>query len=153
MIDDNLTLEQWHRKQAVDNFNATWDMIDKKDRTIEDNRSMITTAHASYFHWKLIGTPLEAARGEWQISRVYSLLEMAESALFHGNNSLKLCTDNDIKDFDLAFGYEAVARGYMVSQEEELMIKYIDLAKEAAKAIEKKEDRDYFLSELNTIHM
>jgi len=46
-----------------------------------------------------------------------------------------------------------VARGYMVSQEEELMIKYIDLAKEAAKAIEKKEDRDYFLSELNTIHM
>ena len=38
---------EWHRKTAVKLFNATWDLIDKKDRTIEDNDEMIHSAHSS----------------------------------------------------------------------------------------------------------
>lgn len=147
----SLSLQEWHKKQAIDNFNSTWDYIDKKDRTKEDDINMIHTAHASRFHWGKIGTALEFARGEWQISRVYSLLGMPESALYHANYSLELCLDNDIKDFDLAFAYEAVARSYMTAKNEEQMKKYLILAKEASENINKEEDKKYFLSELDSI--
>lgn len=150
-INTSLSLQEWHRKQAIENFNTTWDYIDKKDRTQEDNINMIHTTHASRFHWGKIGTPLNFARGEWQISRVYSLLGMSESALYHAKLSLELCLKDDIKDFDLAFGYEAVARAYMVAKDEEQMKKHIILAKEASENIEKEEDKKYFLSELDSI--
>ena len=39
---------------------------------------------------------------------------MIHAVLFHGSRSLKLCLDNNLGGFDLAFGYEAVARAYAV---------------------------------------
>ncbi|MBP3041023.1 hypothetical protein J9303_16260 [Bacillaceae bacterium Marseille-Q3522] len=151
MSEQTLTLQEWHKKQAITNFNATWDLMEKKERTAEDNLKMIHTSHASRFHWGEIGTPVHFARGEWQISRVYSLLKMQESALYHGNNCLKLCKENDIGDFDLAFAYEAIARAYMVNGEKELMNKCRNLAEEAGENISKKEDKQYFFSELKSI--
>jgi hypothetical protein len=153
MSDENLTLQQWHRKQAIDNFNATWDLIDKKDRTREDDIKMIHTAHASRYHWGEIGSALEFARGEWQISRVYSLLRMFESSFYHGDYSLKLCEENGIGDFDLAFAYEAIARAYMINNNKEFMEKYLKLALEASHNISDDGDREYFLSELKSIHL
>ncbi len=151
MSQENLSIQDWHKKQAVDNFNYTWDLIDKKDRTDLDNINMIHTAHASRFHWGEIGKPLNFARGEWQISRVYALLNMPESALFHGKQSLEFCTANNIEDFDLAFAYEAIARAYMISSDKTQMQKYIDLATKAAENIEKQANKDYFLSELKSV--
>lgn len=153
MSQENLSTQDWHKKQAIDNFNYTWDLIDKTDKTAEDKVNMIHAAHASRFHWGQVGTPLHFARGEWQISRVYTLLSMSESALFHGKQSLELCVANNIADFDLAFAYEAIARAHMINNDLIQMKKYIDLASKAAKNIEKQEDKDYFLSELKSIHL
>jgi len=143
--------KKMHKKLAVDCFNKTWDFIDKKERTEDEEREMIHTAHASLFHWMQIGTPLEFARGEWQISRVYSVLEMGEGALLHGMASLDLCSANDIEDFDLAFGYESVARAYMVLGYEDKMQEYLDLALKAAENIKDKGDKEYTLSEIGSI--
>ncbi|WP_416730055.1 hypothetical protein [Fictibacillus sp. JL2B1089] len=150
---EKLTLKEWHRKQAVDNFNKTWDLIEKKDRTNENDLEMIHTAHASRFHWGQIGEPLHFARGEWQLSRVYSILNMSESAMFHGKQSLELCLEHSIADFDLAFAYEAVARAYLVKEDEASMEEFYNLALQAAQQILKKEDKEYFISELNSIKL
>jgi hypothetical protein len=150
-MEENFTLQQWHKSQAIKNFNDTWDLIDKKDRTQEEDLKMIHTAHASRFHWGEIGTPLEFARGEWQISRVYSLLGMSESALLHGNCSLRYCKDNSIGDFDLAFAYESIARAYMTLDDMNSMEKYLEYAKEASTSITDNGDKEYVLSELESI--
>ncbi|MBY6037495.1 hypothetical protein KUV80_12545 [Fictibacillus nanhaiensis] len=150
---DMLTKEEWHRKQAVDNFNKTWDLMEKANRTKEEAMEMIHTAHSSRYHWGLAGGPLNLARGEWQISRVYSLLKMADSALLHAEHSLQLCLENNIGDFDLAFAYEAAARAYMIKDDDTMMDKFISLAHDAAENIAKKEDKDYFISELNSIKL
>ncbi|MBH0164553.1 hypothetical protein IHV12_06460 [Fictibacillus sp. 7GRE50] len=150
---EKLTLKEWHRKQAVDTFNKTWDLIEKKDRTKEDDLEMIHTAHASRFHWGQIGEPLHFARGEWQLSRVYAILNMSESAMFHGKQSLELCLEHNITDFDLAFAYEAVSRAYSVKNDERSMQEYYDLAQRAGQQILKKEDKEYFISELNSIKL
>lgn len=151
MDKEMFTQEEWHKRQAVDLFNQTWDLMDKNNRTDEENFLMIHMAHASRYHWTLVGEPLNLARGEWQVSRVYATLGMGEPALLHGHYSLDLCLENNIGDFDLAFGYEAVARASKLIGEEELFEIHFASAEEAAESIEKEEDREYFMKELRSI--
>ncbi|MFZ5354162.1 MAG: hypothetical protein ACOZCL_15770 [Bacillota bacterium] len=151
MNSEMLTIQEWHKKQAVDNFNYTWDLIDKQDKNDEDKLEMIHAAHTSRYHWGKVGGPAQLATGEWQISRVYALLGMGEGSLFHGLHSLRICRENNFGGFDIGFAYEAVARAYMILGDKENMLKYVKLAKECASGIEKDEDREYFLSEVNTI--
>lgn len=75
MTEENKYTEQeCHRKFAVNSFNLVWSLLDKKDRTKEEDDKMVHAAHASRFHWGEIGTAVGFERGEWQISRVYSVL-------------------------------------------------------------------------------
>ena len=140
-----------HRKFAVDCFNNTWVLIEKADRSLEDDARMIHMAHASRFHWGEIGTPLNFARGDWQISRVYAILGQGQNALAYSKNCLHLCIDNDFGDFDLAFAYEAAARAFAVLGDTKMAEKHWELARKAGEAIAKEDDRKYFFSELETI--
>ena len=143
--------QEWHRKFAVNCFNLVWSLLDKKDRTKEEDDKMAHAAHASRFHWGEIGTAVEFERGEWQISRVYSVLRKPQSTLYHAERCLEICKKNSIGDFDVAFAYEAMARAYAVAGEKAECKKYVDLAKEAGEQIKGKEDKKYFFSELKTI--
>ena len=43
--------QEEHKKLGIDLFNATWDLIDRNDRTPAQNLEMIHAAHASAYHW------------------------------------------------------------------------------------------------------
>jgi hypothetical protein len=112
---------------------------------------MIHAAHASRYHWGVAGTALEAARGEWQISRVYAVLGRAEPAGYHARRSLELCTANDYGGFDMAFALEAVARAAALAGDGETCRSYLDRAQDAAARIEDEGNRTYVEGELATI--
>ena len=103
------------RQLAVDLFNATWQLLDTPDRSPDDDLRMLHMAHASRHHWAQVGEPVNLARGEWQVSRVYAVLGRAEPARFHGERCLEICEEYGIADFDLAYAYEALARAAAVS--------------------------------------
>lgn len=151
MNEEESTEKEGHRKFAVDAFNLVWSLLDKEERTKEEDDKMVHAVHASRFHWGEIGTPLEFERGEWQISRVYSVLSKPESALHHAKKCLSICKENDIGDFDIAFAYEAMARANAVAGEQTEAEKYVQLGKEAGEQIAEKGNKDYFFSELKTI--
>ncbi len=140
-----------HRKFAVDCFNGTWGLIDKTDRTPDEDARMIHMAHASRYHWGEIGTALNFARGDWQISRVYAILGEGQNALKYAQSCLHLCEENGIGDFDLAFAFEAAARAFAVLGDQKMLDRHLDLAQKAGEAIAKGEDKEYFFSELETI--
>jgi len=140
-----------HERLAKSLFNSTWDLLDKKDRTEDDEVAMIHAAHASRHHWGQIGEPLQFERGEWQISRVYSVLGRSEPALYHAKLCLETCEENEIGDFDIAFAYEAMARAYAVAGDEENYLMYMGKAEKVGGEIEDKGNRDYFMGELNSI--
>ena len=50
-----------HRSLASSLFNHTWTLLDKKNRTPEDDIEMMHCAHASRYHWSIVGTPLNFA--------------------------------------------------------------------------------------------
>ncbi len=146
-----ITEKEMHRKFAVKAFNDTWALLDKADRTKDEEFEMIHTAHASRYHWGQIGTPLNFARGDWQVSRVYAVLGFGVMSFKYAKSCLDICEQNDIDDFDLAFAYEALARASQVSGDVSNASGYVSLAKYAGEEIKKKEDKEYFFSELSTI--
>jgi hypothetical protein len=140
-----------HKKFAVDLFNLVWDLLDKGERTREEDDRMLHAAHAPRFHWGEIGTPLEFERREWQISRVYAVLNRPQAAIYHAQRCLDICTANQIGDFDIAFAYEALARAYAIAGESEKSREVIRLAEQVGEQIEDESNREYFLNELGTV--
>src|SRR5205085_4549260 len=105
------------RRLGIDLFNKTWTLIEKTDRTREEDDEMIHCAHASAYHWQQVGTKANRARSEWQCSRVYAVLGRAEPALEHARRCLELVEDNPeaMEAFDLPAAYEALARAHLVA--------------------------------------
>ncbi|MEN8173054.1 MAG: hypothetical protein ABFS03_09260 [Chloroflexota bacterium] len=147
MIDE----KEYHRKFAIECFNNTWELLENNERTPDDDIRMIHMAHASRFHWGEVGTTLNFARGDWQVSRVYAVLGLGNNALYYAKFCLHLCLENGIGDFDLAFAYESMARAYDVLNDIPNRDQLLELAQNAGDTIAKKEDKEYFFSELRTI--
>ena len=74
-------------------------------------------------------------RGEWQVSRVYAVLNRPEPALWHARRCLDLCQQHGIGDFDLAFGYEAMGRAHAIAGQHEAAASYLQLARRVMLAV------------------
>jgi DNA-binding transcriptional MerR regulator len=138
------TIDVDHRQLGVDLFNYTWTFLEKESRTRDEEEEMLYATHASAYHWLHAdgAGPQNRARGEWQISRVYAVLGRGEAAVHHGQRCLDLCLENGIGDWDLAFAYEALARGHKVAGNEDEFRRNLRLAREAGTKIADAEDRE-----------
>jgi hypothetical protein len=145
------TLTQAHYHFAVDFHGKTWELLDKADRTREEDERMLDFAHASLAHWRTAGGAVRHQRGEWMLSRVYSVLGKGDLALDHAHRCFEIHKNNepDMDDFDLPFAYEAVARAQAASGNAAEAGKFKELARTAGKAIREDEDRDVFFKELD----
>ena len=141
------------RLLAAQLFNETWRLMEQEERSRQDDDRMIHTAHASRYHWGQVpaATPAHLARGEWQISRVYTVLRRAEPALHHARRVLDLCQENSIGEWDLAFAYEALARAHAIAGDAGQAREHTDQALAAAEDIVADEDRELVLADLETI--
>ena len=135
-----------HRQFGVDLFNETWRLIESR----ADDDRMLHAAHASRFHWGEVGAPENLARGEWQVSRVYVVLGRAEPALWHARRCLEHCEANGIGDWDLAYAYEALARGHALAGDGEAE-RFKRLAREAGDRIADPGDREHFDEDYRTL--
>ncbi len=157
MADEELTLEKWHRKMAVDLFNNTWNYLDRKDLTDEEKDAMVNSSHASRYHWGVRvvnawdATPINLGRGDWQLSRVYAVIGDGNRAIYYGKSYLAICEKEGIRDWDLAYAYEALARGYAVKGDDKNKEKYLKLAKKAMIEVKDKETREMIEGDLKTI--
>jgi len=140
-----------HRKFAVELFNRAWTLMEKKDRTLEENDEMIHTAHASRYYWGKVGKAFNLARGEWQISRVYSVLGMPSPALYHAQRCLDYCSSGDVEDWDVPFAYEALARASAVAGKRRDRAKYLKLASSLGAKIRNSQDRKLLFNDLRSV--
>jgi peptidoglycan/xylan/chitin deacetylase (PgdA/CDA1 family) len=143
--------DEQHRQLGADLFNHTWTLIDKQDHSADEADEMIHTAHASAYHWRQVGQPVHFARSDWQLSRVYALLNRPEAALYHARHSLAICQAAGIGDFDLAFAYEALARASAIGGRPAEAQAYLAQARDAGQQIKEEDDRQYFFAELESI--
>jgi hypothetical protein len=139
------------RDLAKSLYGRVWTLLETDGRTPEQEDEMIHTAHASRFHWGEVGGPEHRARGEWQCSRVYSVLGRGDPAIHHATRCLQICEQNGIGDWDLAFAYEALARAHGAAGNEDESARYKGRAREAAEEIADVEDREVFEADFATL--
>jgi hypothetical protein len=143
---DATTEYAWHKKFAVELNHRVWRLLEKANRTQEEDDIMIHAAHASHYHWDEVGTAVRT-RGEWLIAHVYTVLNRPEAALYHAGRCLALCQEKNVNDFDIAYGYEAMARAYAVLGQKAACEAYWKRAQEAGEHIHDQEDREIFFGD------
>lgn len=139
------------RTLAVDLFNHVWTLLEKTDRTPAQDDEMLHAAHASRYHWGEIGDPVNLARGEWQCSRVYTVLGRAEPALWHARRCLEIDEANGIGDWDMASAYEAMARANLTAGRLAEVAAWKAKAQQALEGIVDPGDREVIEGDLATL--
>ena len=132
-------------------FNHTWTLLEKKDRTQDEDDEMIHAAHASRYHWGEVGGPEHRARGEWQCSRVYAVLGRGEPSMWHARRCLAICEEHGIADWDIAAAYEALARASLVAGDRAEAARWAGAARTALAAVVDEDDREPIEQDLDAL--
>ncbi|HJP89879.1 MAG TPA: helix-turn-helix domain-containing protein [Candidatus Limnocylindrales bacterium] len=145
-----------HRRLAKALYNHVWTLLELPDRTQEQVDEMIAATHASAWHWsKSVGTLANAARGQWQIARVYATLGRGEPAVVHARRCLELAeaaTEAGVADdWDVPSALEALARAQSVAGDRVAAAATLERAAQAAARISDSEDRQLIESDLASI--
>ena len=133
-------------------FNGkTWELLDKQERSPEENELLVDYAHASLAHWRVAGKGVHLQRGAWMLARVYTVLGNAPMASKYAERCLELTEQykNQLSDFDFAFAYECMARAQALAGNQPEAQKYIEMADKAGEVIKDEEDRQIFIDDFN----
>lgn len=149
--DDTLTDEQlaaWHNEFAKRAFNHTWSLLDREQRTREEEVEMLASTLAQRYHWYEVGTPRNWAIADWQVSRVAAVLGYADLARRFGEHSLDVCRQNALDPFVTGFAHEAIARAAADVDDVATYTAHLEMAKELLPRIEDAADRDTLAADL-----
>ena len=132
-------------------FNGrVWELLEKEERSLEEDEEMVLAAYASYYHWLHAGGGAHRQRSEWLLARVYTVLGQPAQAIVHAQRCLSLTEEQRhlLQDFDVAYAYEAMARAYALSGDKEQAEEYRHTAEAAGKRIADSEDSRIFQGDL-----
>lgn len=148
---DLSTPEAVHRYFSAFCFNLTWDLLEKPDRSAAENEAMIQACLASLWHWNQRPdcTDRERSVGAWQAARVYAVVQQADNARRYGQMALSFA--NDQPPFYQAYAYEALARAEAVAGNRNTAERHLEQARQLAGQVEKAEEQELILTDLNTI--
>ena len=149
---EKFTLGEAHTKFARWSNGRAWELLDKPSRTAEEDDEMVETAHASIYHWRAVGTALHIQRGKWLLAHVYGRLKNEGLSLKYANDCLSMTMAHkaELKDFDIAYAYEGMARSLALNKQMDEARKYHDMAQSAGEQIANEEDRKTFANDFNS---
>ena len=144
------TLQEAHLYFAKTLNGEVWKLLAKTDRSPAEAEQMIYAAHASCAHWLSVGTGLHHQRGEWLIAHVHTVLGHNEPALRHARRCMELTEEHAhlMRDFDWAYGHEALARALALAGNRAKALLHLQIAQEKGQVIEDDEDKRIFMGDL-----
>lgn len=143
--------ENCHSFFSVYCFNTAWSLMEKTNRTPEEDDQMILLSHTSIWHWMQRDDCQNSnlSVGYWQASRIYSILGRADEARRYA----QLCFRHSQEEvpFLRAYANEALARAEKVAGNGNLATQYHAEATRLAESVEEADDRKLLLDDLATI--
>ena len=108
---DKTTIDQWHRRFAVECNNTGWDLTALPERTTAQNDEMLDAAHAAAFHWNRVGKPINAARAWILLAHAHALSGDGAQAMNYARRTLDFCRENadQCQPWDIAFAHLEMA--------------------------------------------
>ena len=140
-----------HKYFSAHCFNKAWDLIEKIDRTPEDERLMVALNQASIYHWfqRDDCNNERLSVGYWQASRIQALLGNAAEAVRLGEVCLSY--SGDLKPFYLGYAHEALARAHGLAANTKDSTRHLKSAQEFAAKIGDKGDRELLVADLEQL--
>jgi len=128
-----------------------WELLEKLERTPEEDKLLVDYTHTSLAHWRVAGTEVHLQRGAWMLAHVYTVLGNKALALGHAQHCQELTEryKDHLSDFDFAYAYECMARAQALARNYTEAQKYLSLADEAGAAIQDEKDREIFMGDFN----
>lgn len=141
-----------HRYFGVECNNAIWEIIKKSDLSETDKTEIICLANTSYWHWSQFSgcKMVNIARGLYMVALAYTYAERKSEALLNAQKCLDYCNQNkdELKDFDLAYAYQIMARAYALNLYKETQ-QSINKATELGELIADPEDKKIYMTDFN----
>lgn len=146
-------LKEAHNYFSTACFNRAWKLIEKEDRTMEEDEEMIQLSLASAWHWSQRDdqSSTKLSTSLWQISRAYSILGEAENARKYGQLCLNVSMRDEVRSFYLAYAYEALARAEGIARNREKMLEYVRKSRETIERVIKDEEKKMIGDDLESI--
>jgi hypothetical protein len=140
-----------HRYFAAYCFNWAWDLIEKPDRSPQDDRQMVALTQASIFHWSQRPDceDRNMSIGYWQASRVQSLIGNPAEALRLGE--ICLGYSHGQPPYLLAYAHEALARARSQLGQPEQSAQHLAAAHGLLTSVKDPADRDRLAADLSEI--
>jgi hypothetical protein len=139
------------RSFAVAAFNGAWELIDKPDRTPDEDRQMLTLAFASRWHWGEVGTAENKTIADWQVAHAASMLGDATLARDFAQAAYDAAHTNDLPDWLRASTAEGLARAYACAGDRASYERYVTETRELIDRLDEEEDRELILGQLASI--
>jgi len=144
-------IEHAHKFFSAHCFNRAWQLIEKPDRTSEDDEQMIRLAQVSLWHWaqRVDCTGKNLSIGYWQASRIYAMLGEAGNARKYA----QLCLENapSHEPFHLGYAYEALARAESIAGNDANANEYLVEAWRHAEEVTGAKDKQLLVDDLATL--
>lgn len=147
----NFDTQEAHKHFSASCFNQAWDLIDKAERTPEENEEMIHLVHSSIWHWtkRADCEDKNLSIGYWQASRVYVLAGEGANAKKYADLCLAKTPKED--PFLLGYAYEALARAEANQGHSDQAKAYHEEAANHAEQISDENSREMLLNDLKEI--
>lgn len=145
--------QQAHRYFSVHCFNSAWKLIDKPNRSEEDQTQMVLRAMSSLWHWtqRPDCSDQTLSIGYWQVARVLTLAGYGPMAMDMAQECLSYSVTEG--PFYEAYANEAIARAASILGDEATFEKHTASAKKLADKVEDPEERKQLLDDLKTLSM
>ncbi len=140
-----------HKYFSSNCFNKAWDLIDKLDRTLEEDRLMVALNQASIYHWlqREDCNHQRLSVGYWQASRIQTLFGNTAEAL----RLADVCHSysGELKPFYLGYAHEALARAHQLAGNSKEAAHHLAFSHELAARIGDKGEREMLMSDLEKL--
>ncbi len=142
---------QAHKHFSASCYNMAWDLIERSDRTPEDDEQMVHLAHASLWHWTQRPDCIDKnlSIGYWQISRVSLLVGDAVNARKYANQCLAKTPEDE--PFCLAYAYEALSRAESLADNRTKAKEHLAEAWHNAERVTDDEEKQLLVNDLRTL--
>lgn len=103
-----------HRYMAVEANNLAW-QLSVVDRTPDEDQQMLNAAHASAWHWSIVGTELNTMRATMVLAETHALCGMGHTAIAYAEQMLAYFSSRETDAWERAFMFAIHARAALVA--------------------------------------
>lgn len=144
-------LSRFERTIAPRAFNEAWRLLDTGDRNADQDDELLAAALTQRFLWYRVGTPRNRAIADWQVSRVASVLGLADLARRFAHNSLRIAIDEELGPFVAGYAYEALARSAALIDDRNAVMTHLEAARAQLDEVSDPEERELLAADLDAL--